>query len=45
VSRVSRHLCSNAELLGYFLPVSVELEGAIGQPGRVRVQGVAAPSR
>jgi RNA 3'-terminal phosphate cyclase (ATP) len=45
VSRVSQHLCSNAELLGYFLPVSVEIEGAIGQPGSVRVQGVAAPLR
>jgi RNA 3'-phosphate cyclase len=45
VSRVSQHLCSNAELLGYFLPVSVEIEGAIGQPGSVRLEGVAAPLR
>jgi RNA 3'-terminal phosphate cyclase (ATP) len=45
VSRVSQHLRSSAELLGYFLPVSVEIEGAIGQPGSVRLEGVAAPLR
>jgi RNA 3'-terminal phosphate cyclase (ATP) len=45
VSRISRHLCSNAELLGCFLPVSVEIDGAIGEPGRVSLQGVAAPLR
>jgi RNA 3'-phosphate cyclase len=45
VSRVSQHLRSNGELLACFLPVSVEIDGAIGQPGSVRLQGMAAPSR
>jgi RNA 3'-terminal phosphate cyclase (ATP) len=39
VCRVSQHLRTNAELLGYFLPVTVDIEGDIGQPGRVRLQG------
>ncbi|MHB1215964.1 MAG: RNA 3'-terminal phosphate cyclase [Thiobacillus sp.] len=43
VCRISRHLRTNAELLGYFLPVSVEIEGDTGQPGRVRLQGMGAP--
>ena len=41
VSRISQHLRSNAELLGYFLSVAVEIEGEIGERGSVRIQGVA----
>ena len=41
VCRISQHLRSNAELLGYFLPVSVEIDGELGEPGIVRIQGVA----
>lgn len=43
VCRISRHLRTNAELLGYFLPVRVEIDGETDQPGRVRLQGVGAP--
>jgi len=45
VCRISRHLRTNAELLGYFLPVAVEIEGETGQPGIVRLHGTAAPGR
>lgn len=41
VCRISQHLRTNAELLGYFLPVAVEIDGEIGEPGIVRLQGVA----
>jgi RNA 3'-terminal phosphate cyclase (ATP) len=43
VCRISRHLLTNAELLGYFLPVKVEVEGELGQPGVVRVFGTGTP--
>src|SRR5512139_1598001 len=39
VCRISQHLRTNAELLGYFLPVKVEIEGETGQPGRVVIEG------
>ena len=39
VSRISRHLRSNAEVLGYFLPASVLIDGEPDQPGRLRIQG------
>jgi RNA 3'-terminal phosphate cyclase (ATP) len=45
VCRISQHLLTQAELLRYFLPVSVEITGAVGQPGIVRLQGTAAPRR
>jgi len=41
VSRISRHLRSNAELLGCFLPVDIEIGGEIGEPGSVHIQGIA----
>ena len=44
VCRISRHLRTNAELLGRFLPVSVEIDGETDQPGMVRLHGVAAPA-
>lgn len=43
VCSISRHLRTNAELLGYFLPATIEIDGETGQPGRVRLQGTAAP--
>lgn len=43
VCRISRHLRTNAALLGYFLPVTVAIEGEDGQPGHVSLQGVAFP--
>ena len=47
VCRISQHLRTNAELLGYFLPVSVEIDGETNHPGRVRLQGIGldAPSK
>ena len=41
VCRISRHLLTNAELLGRFLPVRVEIEGQPERPGMVRIHGVA----
>ncbi len=43
VCRISRHLLTNAKLLGYFLPVSVEIEGELDQPGTVRLRGTHTP--
>lgn len=43
VCRISPHLRTNAELLGYFLPVSIAIEGETDQPGIVRLHGVAPP--
>lgn len=40
VSRISRHLRTNAELLSYFLPVSVQIDGETNQRGTVQIQGV-----
>jgi RNA 3'-terminal phosphate cyclase (ATP) len=45
VCRISRHLRTNAELLGHFLPVHVEIEGEPDQPGVVRLHGIAYPPR
>jgi RNA 3'-terminal phosphate cyclase (ATP) len=44
VCRISQHLRTNAELLGYFLPVTVEIEGETGQPGRVVIEGTHIPT-
>ena len=43
VCRVSLHLRTNAELLAYFLPASIDIQGETGQPGRVQMQGIAVP--
>lgn len=40
VSRISRHLRTNAELLNYFLPVSVQIKGEANNTGKVIIQGV-----
>ena len=39
VCSISLHLRTNAELLGYFLPARVEIEGETGEPGRVVIEG------
>lgn len=44
VCRISQHLRTNAELLGRFLPVTVEIEGETGQPGRVVIEGTHTPT-
>ncbi len=45
VSRISRHLLTNAALLACFLPLRVETDGEAGLPGLVRLHGVHAPER
>jgi RNA 3'-terminal phosphate cyclase (ATP) len=44
VCAISLHLRTNAELLGYFLPVRVEIEGEIGEAGRVVIEGTRIPT-
>ncbi|MGA7180776.1 MAG: RNA 3'-terminal phosphate cyclase [Thiobacillaceae bacterium] len=44
ICRISRHLITNAELLSYCLPISVQIDGEAGQPGIMRLHGVAAPT-
>lgn len=39
VCRISQHLRTNAELLGYFLPVRVGIEGETGARGRLVIEG------
>lgn len=36
---------TNAELLGYFPPVSVQIDGEAAQPGIMRLNGMAVPKR
>ena len=43
VCRISQHLRTNAELLGYFLPVSVDMGDETDRPGIVRIEGISAP--
>jgi RNA 3'-terminal phosphate cyclase (ATP) len=45
VCRISQHLRTNAELLGYFLPASVLIAGETGKPGVVRLQGMELTGR
>ncbi|HEY0663192.1 MAG TPA: RNA 3'-terminal phosphate cyclase [Thiobacillaceae bacterium] len=45
VCRISQHLRTNAELLGYFLPVKVGIEGETGGAGRVVIEGTPIPTR
>ncbi|MBI3808092.1 MAG: RNA 3'-phosphate cyclase, partial [Nitrospirae bacterium] len=37
-SKVTQHLTTNAEIVKMFLPVSIEVDGAIGQPGSIRIR-------
>jgi RNA 3'-terminal phosphate cyclase (ATP) len=39
-SKVTLHLTTNAEIIKMFLPVSVEVEGMIGQPGSIRIRHI-----
>ncbi|MFZ5510390.1 MAG: RNA 3'-terminal phosphate cyclase [Pseudomonadota bacterium] len=43
--RITQHLLTNAHVLRCFLPVSVEVEGALGQPGTVHISGRAGIGR
>ncbi len=37
-SKVTHHLTTNADIVERFLPVSIEVEGKIGQPGSLRIR-------
>ena len=37
-SKVTQHLTTNAEIVKMFLPVGIEVEGKIGQPGSIRIR-------
>ncbi len=37
-SKVTLHLTTNAEIVKMFLPVSIEIDGEIGQPGSIRIR-------
>jgi RNA 3'-phosphate cyclase len=37
-SKVTQHLTTNAEIIKMFLPVSIEVDGEIGQPGSIRIR-------
>jgi RNA 3'-phosphate cyclase len=40
-SKITQHLTTNAEVVKMFLPVSIEIEGEVGQPGSIRISGGA----
>lgn len=37
-SKVTQHLTTNAAIVEMFIPVSIEIEGKIGQPGSIRIR-------
>jgi RNA 3'-terminal phosphate cyclase (ATP) len=37
-SKITQHLATNAEIVRMFLPVVIEIDGEIGQPGLVRIR-------
>jgi RNA 3'-terminal phosphate cyclase (ATP) len=37
-SKVTQHLTTNAEIVKLFLPVSIDVDGEIGQPASIRIQ-------
>jgi len=37
-SRVTTHLCTNGAIIERFMPVTVQVQGAVGEPGTVRVR-------
>lgn len=39
-SRLSQHLFTNAWVIEQFLPIRIDVEGEVGRPGRVTVEGV-----
>lgn len=38
---MTQHLLTNLWTVRHFLPVRSEVEGEVGQPGRVEIEGVA----
>jgi len=39
-SKVTQHLTTSAEIVKMFLPVSIEVDGVIGQPGSMRIRRI-----
>ncbi|MCD6336486.1 MAG: RNA 3'-phosphate cyclase [Candidatus Latescibacteria bacterium] len=39
-SQISRHLLTNVWVVEQFLPVKFQVQGRLGEPGRVRVEGI-----
>jgi RNA 3'-terminal phosphate cyclase len=44
-SEISRHLLTNVWVVEQFLPVKFQVQGRLGEPGHVRVEGVGPLSR
>ena len=44
-SEISRHLLTNVWVVEQFLPVKFQVQGRLGTPGRVRVEGIGPLSR
>jgi RNA 3'-phosphate cyclase len=38
-SKVTQHLITNAEIIRMFAPLGVSIDGSVGQPGSVRIEG------
>jgi RNA 3'-terminal phosphate cyclase (ATP) len=38
-SKLTQHLATNAEVVKMFLPVAIEVDGKIGEPGTIRLRG------
>jgi RNA 3'-phosphate cyclase len=39
-ANISQHLLTNAEVIRAFLPAAIEIQGVLGGPGCIRIQGV-----
>lgn len=39
-SRVTQHLITNADVVREFLPAPIRIDGAVGEPGVVRIEGI-----
>ena len=37
-SKVTQHLTTNTEIVKMFLPVGIQVEGKIGEPGSIRIR-------
>ena len=42
-SKVTQYLLTNAEMLRACLPIGVEVDGEVGQPGLIQVNGIGPP--
>jgi RNA 3'-terminal phosphate cyclase (ATP) len=41
-SRVTRHLLTNAHVIRQFLPVTIDVDGSVDEPGAITVEGASA---